>query len=730
MKVLERFPDSRQLALLASLLLPLLGCDAGPGQDLTEWSASLDQQAIDHPVHLPTHLPLYRDDGERPESYRLRRSVEIPAAWRGKPLTLSFVKLPALARLSVDGAQVERLDQGREGSYRADFPRRWRITAEQSGKASLDLELDLANTWAQSGWLDSVPRLSPTRDGGAGFRNINDWNRISSILGLAATVLAAIIFFGIFVANRKRDAGWFVLEVIGGGLYPAVNLNILQIPFGTFDVPLAGLGVSLAGLAGVHMVHALFKLGRPHRIWIIAWFAHVALAIVFHSPFHATTVAGFGGGGYIAVAAIYMMVRYAMVWRRERHRTALTLAVGWLTLAVLAGPDILSWIGLGGIFAGWQGAGAGIFMIAVTQAINLSREHAAALAAADALATKLSEQVNALKQSNEEKQRLNEELRHQVGLRSKQLADSLARTPAGGVPALKIGVGDVINDRYRIESIIGSGGMGVVYRAVRLSDERPCALKVIKHRASGEYLARLSREAMVLSQIQHPNVIEILDINVSQSGRLYIVMELVEGTSLDTKTERYGDVAWALPIVGQLASALEAIHARNVIHRDLKPPNILLLETDGPHEQVKVADFGLAGIVEGGQSAVLQLATTVDVMSTTKPPKGLSLTQTGAILGTPLYMAPEFVSGTKEIGPPADVFSFGVIAYEVFTGTRPFEKLPIIAAVHGDKIVPQRPLAEACPGLAPEIAALITRCLDPDQGRRPPAQEIVSAIKT
>ena len=135
---------------------------------------------------------------------------------------------------------------------------------------------------------------------------------------------------------------------------------------------------------------------------------------------------------------------------------------------------------------------------------------------------------------------LNEELRYQIKARSQELADGFSRqateTFAG---AGQLSPGDVIGNRYRVEALLGSGGMGVVYRAKRLTDGRVCALKVIKHARNPQVLARLSREALVMADIVHPNVVRILDIEVSGSWHPYIVMELIEGASLDRCVARF-----------------------------------------------------------------------------------------------------------------------------------------------------------------------------------------------
>ena len=610
-----------------------------------------------------------------------------------------------------------------------------------------------------------MPRLSATPAGDARSLALLEWNETTSQMGLAATLVSALIHLVLFLLNRRRrDDGWYAVEAFGGAFYPALGLNLLQPVFGTLetvvapnidrdasaagglggelnepqhgrvqriiemgDLFVAAVGVSLAGVAGVHMMHAYLGLGRPHRGWVIAWFAHVALAIVCHDPFLSSRWVASTGGLFLAVAAGYQVVVYLRAHASSGTPGALVLALGWVAMA---GVDIATWMGFGALFEGWRGAGFGIFMIALAQSLNLSRAHIRALADADDLNEQLRARVAELEAANREVAGLNTEIRHQLGVRSQDLADALARA-TDQTRSLK--PGEVVNERYRIEAVLGSGGMGVVYRATRLSDDRPCAIKVIKHRPSPEHLARLSREAMVLSSIDHPNIIGIHDINVSDSGKLFLVMELAEGEPLDRRAQRYGDLAWALPLLRQTAEGLTAIHARQVVHRDLKPSNILLVEGEGEgeagREWVKVVDFGIAGLLASDTEAMLNLMTTIDALQPTPAPARLTLTQTGAILGTPLFMAPELVSGTKEVGPAADIFSFGVVAYQVLGRELPFRELPLAAAMHGRRLEVQRPLSELCPALSASLAEVLTRCLCSEPSERPTASELVDALR-
>jgi serine/threonine-protein kinase len=215
-------------------------------------------------------------------------------------------------------------------------------------------------------------------------------------------------------------------------------------------------------------------------------------------------------------------------------------------------------------------------------------------------------------------------------------------------------------------SHLGAGGMGAVYRVERVSDGRALALKVLRRTADPEALARFAREAQIAAQVDHANVVRVLDVDVTRSGMLFLVMELVEGPTLAEERARYGDAGWAVPVLRQIAAALQAMHERGIVHRDLKPSNVLVDATT-----VKVADFGIASLVdpapdeERADHATTWLANRADI------------THPGMIMGTPLYMAPELYQGAQAAVPGSDVFSWGVVAYELLANRLPYTSCPV-----------------------------------------------------
>jgi serine/threonine-protein kinase len=234
--------------------------------------------------------------------------------------------------------------------------------------------------------------------------------------------------------------------------------------------------------------------------------------------------------------------------------------------------------------------------------------------------------------------------------------------------------------------------MGTVYEVERVSDGKHLALKSLSEVADREALVRFAREAQIAAQLDHPNVVSVLDVDVSKSGMLFLVMELVSGSTLAAQTERWGDAAWARPILKQIAEALAAMHARGIVHRDLKPSNVLV---DG--SVVKVSDFGIASLrpADDGDSTLTK-----------------GMTRTGAFMGTPHYMAPELAKGAREAQPSADLWSFGVVAHQLLTGRLPFAESPVVARLEG------RPIQLT---IEDELAR---RCLSEDPGERPAAAEI------
>ena len=262
---------------------------------------------------------------------------------------------------------------------------------------------------------------------------------------------------------------------------------------------------------------------------------------------------------------------------------------------------------------------------------------------------------------------------------------------------------------YRIESKLGAGGMGVVYKAVDTRLDRTVAIKVLAGATvNADRERRFVQEAKAASSLNHPNIVTIYDIDTQEiEGKpvRYIAMEYVAGDTLDHLIGRKGlAVRSALKYASQIADALAAAHAAGIVHRDLKPANVMVT----PLEVVKVLDFGLAKLSEEGQA---------DAFAETLHGDGASLTEAGTILGTVAYMSPEQADG-KKVDARSDIFSFGSVLYEMVTGRRAFaggSKLSSLSAVLHTE--PQ-PASLAAPDIPLELDRIIARCLKKDPARR------------
>ena len=259
---------------------------------------------------------------------------------------------------------------------------------------------------------------------------------------------------------------------------------------------------------------------------------------------------------------------------------------------------------------------------------------------------------------------------------------------------------------YEILSLIGSGGMGEVYRARDSRLNRDVAIKVLPADVAADHdrLARFEREAQVLASLNHPNIAQIHGVDDS-SGTPALVMELVEGPTLADRIAK-GPIPLdeALPIAKQIAEALEAAHEQGIIHRDLKPANIKV-RGDGT---VKVLDFGLA-------KAFDPVASTAG-NATTSPTLSPHATKAGLILGTAAYMAPEQARG-KAVDKRADIWAFGCVLYETLTSRRAFEGEDVSDTLAF--ILTKEPEWTPLPPETPtSVRRLLRRCLEKDRGRR------------
>jgi len=250
-------------------------------------------------------------------------------------------------------------------------------------------------------------------------------------------------------------------------------------------------------------------------------------------------------------------------------------------------------------------------------------------------------------------------------------------------------VGRLIADRYRVLAPLGRGGMGAVYRVEHVMLKKELALKFL-HPELGrldEVARRFEREAEAAARLDHPNIVNVTDFGRTADGMLFLVMELLQGQSLTTLIRPDGDgrplpVDRALHIERQILRALEHAHASGIVHRDLKPDNVMIIARDGERDIVKLLDFGIAKM------------TAPDEPNGT--PSGQALTQAGVVFGTPEYLSPEQAMG-EEADRRADLYSAGVVLYEMLTGKRPFEAPSKVAIVSMHLTQKAMPVTQAAP---------------------------------
>ena len=263
-------------------------------------------------------------------------------------------------------------------------------------------------------------------------------------------------------------------------------------------------------------------------------------------------------------------------------------------------------------------------------------------------------------------------------------------------------MGACLADKYMIEEHLGSGGMCDVYRARHVGMDKPVAVKVLKAQlaADPKIAERFEQEARAASRIHHPHAINVTDYGIDKDKTPFIVMELVKGETLGQMLRSTGafPVERAANILRQSCGALEAAHAVGVIHRDIKPDNIILAEYDGS-DWVEVVDFGVAKIQE-------------DVN------RRASLTGENIIVGTPRYMSPEQCDD-KPVDARSDIYSLGVVLYEMLSGEAPFEGDSSTRLLMAHAAEPPAPLRQKRPDLSPAIEAVVMKALEKDPEKRP-----------
>ncbi len=261
----------------------------------------------------------------------------------------------------------------------------------------------------------------------------------------------------------------------------------------------------------------------------------------------------------------------------------------------------------------------------------------------------------------------------------------------------------LIAGRYRLEARLAAGGMGEVHRAVDTVLNRPVAVKLLRDEIAGhpDAVARFQREAQVAASLSHPNVAVVHD-HGQHEGRWFIVMEFVDGETVEELLQRDGRVSPepACRLAARVADALSAAHARGLVHRDIKPGNVMI----GRDGRVRVTDFGVAA-----------------ALAATTP-----LTRSGAVVGTPTYLSPEQARGVP-VGPAADLYALGVLLFELLTGTPPYDGSAPMEVLGQHLFAPVPDLAAREPAVPAELAELTRDLLAKEPEQRPASAAAVAA---
>jgi eukaryotic-like serine/threonine-protein kinase len=252
--------------------------------------------------------------------------------------------------------------------------------------------------------------------------------------------------------------------------------------------------------------------------------------------------------------------------------------------------------------------------------------------------------------------------------------------------------GRVLADRYRIEGSMGGGGMARVYRAQHLELARVVAVKVLhaSHSQDREAVLRFQREAAMARRLEHPNIVTIIDAGVLEDGRDFVVMEALDGETLEARITREKQLPWrvAVSLLGEVLRGLRHAHERGVVHRDIKPENLFLLQGEG--SRIKILDFGAAKLYAN-------------------VPVNMQITQRGVTIGAPLYMSPEQALA-GEVTPASDLYSATVVLFEMLTGNPPFMRSGAVATMKAHVFARPPKLREAAPLLeAPDELEEIVR---------------------
>ncbi|HEY3664344.1 MAG TPA: serine/threonine-protein kinase, partial [Polyangiaceae bacterium] len=262
--------------------------------------------------------------------------------------------------------------------------------------------------------------------------------------------------------------------------------------------------------------------------------------------------------------------------------------------------------------------------------------------------------------------------------------------------------GQILAGKYRVERVLGVGGMGIVVSAQHLRLDERVAIKLMHQEAlaNPELVARFAREARAAVRIKSEHVARVSDVGTLESGAPYMVMEYLDGVDLSAWLAQRGalPVEQAVDFILQACEAIAEAHALGIVHRDLKPANLFVIERADGALAVKVLDFGIS--------------------KTTGPAGSDSMTKTSAAMGSPLYMSPEQMHSAKDVDPRGDIWALGIVLYELVSGCAPFQGETMAALVLKVVSAAPTPLSEVCALAPPGLEAVVLKCLQKDRSAR------------